>query len=79
MIRCVSYSLVLPLLFALLLAPLSSLPAFARDQATITRVVTFGASSPLMKSETYENREIGLLQNFLEFLLSWKKPLLLSR
>ncbi len=41
-------------------------------------LVIFGASSSLMKSRTYGNRAISLRQDFLEFLLSQEKPLLLS-
>jgi micrococcal nuclease len=60
MIRCVSYSRVLPLLFALLLAPLSSLPACARDQATITRVVDGDTLEITLTGKTEKVRLIGV-------------------
>jgi micrococcal nuclease len=60
MIRRVSYSLVLPLLFALLLAPLSSLPAFARDQATIVRVVDGDTLEVKLNDQKEKVRLIGV-------------------
>ncbi len=60
MTRRVAHSLVLPLLFALLFALLSSLPTFAKDPATIVRVVDGDTLEITLKGKTEKVRLIGV-------------------